>query len=432
MASGHIPGLTLVVSLDGKSALAKAYGVSNLAASTPATVSTAFRIGSITKQFTASAIMLLVQEGRIGLDDKVSRYLPTAPATWNAITIRHLLQHTSGLPRDLPPSLLAQVDGNVLPSIDGMVALAGQIPLTAQPGAVHSYSNVGYHLLGFVIEKVTGQYFADFLQQRVFAPLAMTSADVIRSTRPGGAMATGYIWDGNGHRPASDLFLTPGYIEAEGNLQMNALDLAKWDAALLTERVLTKASLAQMWTRAPLNDGTTAPYGFGWALDEINKRPYTWHDGAVEGFTSSFARHTHEGLSVIVLDNLDGAPATRIAAGVAAIVKPELAWVVTSDPIPAMGRLLRSFMDEIEHGSLEVDERFAPQLRAALSSEVVSSFVEYFKPWGPMLEIGYVDQAPVNGVLMARYLVRAKNDQILIGMALDANGKVSALVPITE
>jgi len=432
MASQHIPGLTLVVNMNGQPALEKSYGVANIAASTPATPATVFRIGSITKQFTATAIMLLVQDGRIGLDDKVSRYLPTAPASWNAITIRHLLQHTSGLQRDLPAAPLAQVNPNALPPIDDLVAMAGQIPLENQTGAVQSYSNAGYHLLGFVIEKVSGQYFADFLRQRVFAPLAMTSADVIRTKKTGFAMATGYLWDGSGHSAASGYFLTPGLIEAEGNLQMNALDLAKWDASLLTERILTKASLAQMWTPARLNDGTTAPYGFGWVLDAINQRPYTWHDGAVEGFSSSIARHTGEGVSVIVLDNLNRAAPTRIGAGVAAIVKPELSWIGAADPKPATGELLRSLIDEVKRGGLAVDDRFAPELKAILVPEAVAGFVEFFKPWGSIDEVAYVDQGSVAGVVMARYIVRGKNEQLLIGIALDTGGKVTALVPITE
>lgn len=432
MAKQHIPGLTLVVTLNGQPALAKGYGVANIASATPATPATVFQIGSITKQFTASAIMLLVQDGRISLDDKVSRHLPTAPASWNAITIRHLLQHTSGLQRDLPYSLLTQINPAALPSNDDLIAMAGQFPLESQTGAVYGYSNVGYHVLGFVIEKVTGQYFADFLQQRVFAPLGMTSADVIRSTKPTTVMATGYLWDGRVHRPASGRLLIPGFIEAEGNLQMSAVDLAKWDAALLSERILTKASLAQMWTPAPLNNGTTASYGLGWSLAAINKRPYTLHDGSLEGFSSSFARHTNEGLSVIVLDNLDGAAATRIGAGVAAIVKPEFQWVSATDPTPSTGLLLRGLIGEIRRGALVLDERFAPELKAALVPEVVAVFVDFFKSWATIDEVGYIDQGSVDGVMMARYIVRAENDQILIGIALDANGKVTTLVPLTE
>ena len=432
MASQHIPGLSLVVSMKGVPVLEKGYGVANIASATPVKPATVFRIGSITKQFTATAIMLLVQDGRINLDDKVSRYLPTAPASWDAITIRHLLQHTSGLQRDLPESLRGQLGSASLPAIDSMIALAAQFPLENPTGAVQSYSNVGYHVLGFVIEKVTGQYFAQFLQQRVFVPLGMTGADVIRTTQTGTPMATGYLWNDGAYQPASDFFLIPGLVEAEGNLQMSAPDLAKWDAALLTERILTKASLAQMWTPAKLNNGATVPYGFGWVLGEVNHRPYTWHNGAVEGFTSAFERHTGEGLSVIVLDNLNDAAATRISAHVAAIVKPELAWVTTTDPRPATGVLLRSLIDEVRRGSFVPDERFTPELKAALAPEVVAQFVDFFKLWGPIEQVGFIDQSSGNGVTLARYLVRAKNQEVVLGIGLDANGKVATLVALSE
>lgn len=432
MASQHIPGLSLVVSMQGIPVLEKGYGTANIASGTQVKPGTVFQIGSITKQFTATAIMLLVQDGRIRLDDKVSQYLPTAPASWSAITIRHLLQHTSGLQRDLPESLIGQLGSAPLPGIDSLITLAAQFPLENPTGAVHSYSNVGYHVLGFVIEKVTGQYFADFLRQRVFVPLDMTSADVIQTTKPAPMMATGYLWNSERYQPASGIFLTPGLVGAGGNLQMSAPDLAKWDAALLTERILTKASLAQMWTPAKLNNSATVPYGFGWVLGEVNHRPYTWHSGALEGFTSAFERHTEQGLSVIVLDNLNAAAASRISARVAAIVKPELAWVTTTDPHPATGVLLRSLIDEVRRGALVPDERFTPEVRAALVPEVVAAFVDFFKPWGPIEQFGYIDQSSVNGVSMARYLVRAKNEEVVVGIRLDASGKVASLVSLSE
>ena len=418
--------------MNGKPVIEKGYGVANLASSAPATAATVYRIGSITKQFTASAIMLLVQEGRIKLDDKVSKYLPTAPASWNAITIRHLMQHTSGLPRDFPESLVDQVNPAALPGIDQLVALAAQFPLENATGAVHSYSNVGYHVLGFVIEKVSGQYFADFLQQRIFTPLGMTGADVIRTTKPVPAIATGYLWNGSAHRAASTLFLTPGYIEAEGNLQMSALDLAKWDAALLTERILTKASLAQMWAPAVLNNGATVSYGFGWSLGDANHHPYTWHNGAVEGFTSQFERHTQEGLSVIVLVNLDDSATTRIGAHVSAILKPELQWTTSTDPTPANGALVRSLIDEVRRGGLLVDERFSAQAKAELTADVVATMVNYFKTWAPIEQFGYVDQTTYGNITVLRYLVRSNTDELLLGVVFAADGKIAALIPLSE
>lgn len=432
MTAQHIPGLALVVTMNGKPVLEKGYGYANVDTRAAVTPSTVFRIASVTKQFTATGIMLLVQDGKIGLDDPVSRYFPTAPASWSGITVRRLLNHTSGLVRDVPPDLLAKLQGGPVPSMDALVAIAGQLPLASAPGAAFRYSNMGYHLLGFLIEKVSGQYYADFLQQRLFAPLGMISADVIRTTRPVPSMATGYGWDGTALRPASTITLLPGLIEAEGGLQLHASDLAKWDAALLTERFLTKGSLAQMWTPARLNDGSTVSYGFGWALGEINGHPFTSHDGALEGFTSQFARHTGTGLSVIVLNNQQSAIPTRIAARIGALIKPELDWVIATDPQPATGVLLRALIEEAMQGKVALDGRFAPELRAALTNDDLALYTEFFGPWAKLQQVGYIDTRTINGQRVARYLVRSSVEEAVIGIAVNASGQATLLALLVE
>ena len=432
MSAQHIPGLSLLVTMDGKPVLHKGYGEANLASHAAVTPDTVFRIGSVTKQFTATAIMMLVQEGKLTLGQPVSSLFPTAPASWKGMTIRHLLTHTSGLQRDFPPELMAQIPGGTLPGMDALIALGGQVPLASAPGAAHSYSNMGYHLLGFVIEKITGQNYATFLQQRVFAPLDMGSADVILTTKPVPTMAAGYTFDGASIKPATTHFLIPGLEEAEGGLQMNAVDLAKWDAALLTERFLTKASKEQMWTPAKLNDGSTVPYGFGWVLADANGHPFTSHNGRVEGFTTEFDRHTGEGMSVIVLDNQDEAVPGRIAAHVSALIKPQLDWVIATDPRPATGSLLRGLIDEAMRGNLVIDGRFAPETRAALTPEVVEAYTGYFKPWSPITQFGYIDTQTINGAKVARYLVRSKLEDAVIGIVLDAEGRVTQLGLLSE
>ncbi len=432
MAAQHIPGLALVVSMNGKPVLERGYGYANVDTGAAVTPSTVFRIASITKQFTATGIMMLVQEGKIGLDDPVSRYFSTAPAGWSGITVRHLLNHTSGLVRDMPTEVLGTLQNGPLPSMDALVAIAGKLPLATVPGAAFSYSNVGYHLLGFLIEKVSGQHYAEFLQQRLFVPLGMTSADVIRTTRPVASMATGYGWDGAAFRPASTRTMLPGLIEAEGGLQLHASDLAKWDAALLTGRFLTKDSLAQMWAPARLNNGTTVAYGFGWTLGDINGHAFISHDGALEGFTSQFARHTASGLSVIVLNNQQGATPTRIAARIGALIKPELDWVIATDPQPAAGALLRALIDEAKQGKVALDGRFAPELRAALTNDDLALYTDYFGTWAALQQVGYIDTRTINGQRVARYLVRSSVEEAVIGIALNASGQATWLGLLVE
>ncbi len=427
MQRQHIPGLSLVVTMDGKPVLEKGYGMANLETRAATTASTVYQIGSVSKQFAASAIMLLVQDGRLNLDDPMAKYLSTAPAAWSGITIRQLMQHTSGLPRDFAVELLEQVDPAKLPPIDTLVALAGQMPLEARPGAQHSYSNVGYHLLGFVIEKISGKYYGDFLQERLFGPIGMSSADVILTRKPVPTMAKGYAWNNGALVPASGFTMTPGLIEAEGGLQMSASDLAKWDAALGTDKYLSRASLTQMWAPARLNDGSTVPYGLGWVLDEINHLPYTWHNGSVDGFSSQFDRHTGQGMSVIVLANMDLAGVHPIAERISAIIKPELEWVLGTDPQPRNSALLRVLLDEAARGAVVVDDRFTAQARAAFTPAVIAAYSNYFKQFVNVERFGYIDQTIIDGKSVSRYLLRSKLDRAVVHVAFDADGKVALL-----
>ncbi|MFP5393080.1 MAG: serine hydrolase domain-containing protein [Gammaproteobacteria bacterium] len=425
MSQQHVAGLALVVTMDGKPVLEKGYGLADVAANRAVNADTVFQIGSITKQFTASAIMMLVQDGRVKLDDPVGRYLPTAPEAWRGITLRHLLTHTSGLARDFPDEMLASLDGNSLPPIDTLVALSKQVPVNNAPGQVFEYSNVGYHLLGFVVEKVSGQHFAQFLRQRVFTPLGMGTADLISAPAQTG-VATGYDWSGIRFAPASRLAMTPGYMEGEGGLRMSARDLAKWDAALLTEQFVTKASLAQMHTPAVLADGSTVPYGFGWGLNDVNGHPYTAHNGGLPGFRAQFERHTGDGLAVIVLTNASEGHPEIIAARVTALVKPELDWITVPDPRPQVGTLVRSVMDDAMAGKLVVDQRFAPGMAAILSPEMISGLQATLVTLGPIEHFGYIDETPAADGRVMRYLVRTRFSQLLLHVQVDSDGRLSS------
>lgn len=428
----HIPGMSVAVTRNGIAVWQKGYGMANLATGATVTPDTVFRIASVTKQFTASAIMLLVQDGKLSLDQPISQVFPTAPASWKAITIRHLLNHTSGLPRDFPDELLGKIDPTRLPSIDQLIALAGEMPLPYSTGSEQAYSNVGYHLLGFVIEKTTGQHYASFLRQRIFSPLGMNSADVISTTKPVPLMAGAYTWDGAAVRAASTFILTPGLVEAEGGLQMSAADLARWDAALNGEAYLTKASLAQMWEPTRLNDGSTVPYGFGWSLKTVNQRPFVSHNGLIAGFTSQYARYAGEGWSIIVLANSDSAAVGHVVSRIAAIVDPRLNWSIGTDPRPQTGALLRTVMDESARGMLQADARFAPQFQAMLTPRVLQEFTAYLKPWAPIEQFGYIDQVELHGMQVARYLVRSQYEQAVIGIALDAQGRITFIGLLDE
>jgi D-alanyl-D-alanine carboxypeptidase len=306
----NIPGLALVVQQDGKVIYAKGYGYANLDQAMPATADQRFQIGSISKQFSAAAVMLLVEDGKMALDDKIGRYLGAVPPEWDAITVRHLLTHTSGLPHDLDPALEAVARTHGAYTTEEIIAiLKGYKPVTT-PGAAYAYSNTGYLLMGVIIEKVTGSFYGDIIQNRIFKPLGMTTARVIEFHDLSGN-ATGYRMVNN-KLTALDMFNMPAgfqvyYRGGAGGIEMSALDLAKWDASLSTEKILKKSSIDQMWTPAAVVEKATdytINYGLGWFISDYRGHPKVYHSGGMAAFTTDYLRYTNDKLTVIVLTNL--------------------------------------------------------------------------------------------------------------------------------
>ncbi len=323
-----IPGLALAVIQDGRVVKSHGYGLANIELSVPVTPETVFQLGSIGKQFTAAAILMLAEDGKLSLDEKITHYLPSTAPKWNAITIRQLLNHTSGLadytddkyiaPGGLTPLHEELVDDEILRRFT-------TLPFDFKPGEKWSYSNTGYAILGFLIRKVSGQSYGDYLQARIFKPLGMSGTRVISESDIIPNRAAGYIIEKNelkNQRWVSPHWNTLG----DGALYSTAADMAKWDAAITARAVLKPESYAQMWSRAPLNDGKTYPYGFAWDLLEVNGHRLQEHGGAWQGFTAHYSRYPDDHLSVIVLTNLESGPSNpeKIAHEVAALYIPAL------------------------------------------------------------------------------------------------------------
>jgi CubicO group peptidase (beta-lactamase class C family) len=316
----RIPGVALAVLREGRLFKAKGYGQANVELGVPVHVDTIFQSGSIGKQFTAAAVMLLVEEGKIGLDDPVGKFLESAPEAWKAITVRHLLTHTSGIKTYSPSDLDYRKDY----SEPELLRIAAGFPLDFQPGEKWSYSNTGYILLGMIIRRASGKFYGDFLRERVFAPLGMETARVIDEADIVPNRAAGYRLV-NGALKNQEWVSPSLNTTADGSLYLTVLDMAKWDAALAGERLLKRASLEAMWTPVTLKDGKTHPYGFGWALAKANGHPVIEHGGAWQGFLNFIARYPDERLTVVVLTNLAGHDPARLAHRIAEIYEPALA-----------------------------------------------------------------------------------------------------------
>jgi len=308
-----IPGLALEIIKNGKPARIAGYGVANLEWHTAVAPETVFEIGSVTKQFTAAGILLLAQEGKLSVDDKISRHLKETPPSWANITLRHLLTHTSGLRN------YTGLDGFELTrhlTQAQFVRRIGSEPLDFAPGEKWSYSNTGFNLLGYVIENVSGRGYWQFMQERIFGPLGMSSTTNRDPRRVIPLRASGYETDRAGHYVNRDYDLTD--IFSAGAVVSTVLDMAKWNRALDQHTLLTAATEQEMWTPVRLNNGTTHAYGFGWFLDPLQGRPNIGHSGSTSGFSASIQRFPQDGLAVIVLTNSDEmGVATKVAKEIA-------------------------------------------------------------------------------------------------------------------
>jgi CubicO group peptidase (beta-lactamase class C family) len=309
MAQFHLPGLAVAVVRNGELVKVAGYGLADRDRKIAVTPDTAFKIGSVSKQFIAAAIMLLVGDGRLALDDPVNKFLDAPPQAWAPITVRHLLTHTGGLLRESPgfnPSR-ARSDAEV-------IRAAYAAPLRFSPGQKWEYSNLGYYVLAEIIRAVTKQPWRAYLDERVFRAAGLGDTMPTDATPLPLSMAKGYTGNDNG-RTADDWRA----LRPSGAFISTVADLARWDAVLLTDRVLTAAMRQQMWTPVRLNDGTAAPYGYGWHVESGRGRRRVWHGGGLPGFTSHYVRYLDDGLTVIVLSNGDDSDMGAIANGVAAL-----------------------------------------------------------------------------------------------------------------
>jgi CubicO group peptidase (beta-lactamase class C family) len=319
MKAQQIPGIALAVVRDGKIVLARGYGLANVEHQVPVKPETIFQSGSTGKQFTATAVMMLVEEGKLSLEDKITKYFPDAPESWRDITVRHLLTHTSGM-TDYPADFDLRRDYTE----DDLLHRIKVIPLAFQPGEKWSYSNLAYVTLGILIHKVSGKFYGDFLQERVFKPLDMSTAriisesDIVPNRAAGYSVTNGQLENQNWVSPSLN-------TTADGALYLTVYDMAKWDAALYTEKLLKRSSLEQMWTKVKLNDGKSIAYGFGWGLAEVRGHRIIEHGGAWQGFKAQISRYVEDKLTIILFANQARANQTKLVRDIAAIINPELA-----------------------------------------------------------------------------------------------------------
>ena len=312
MKRQNIPGLAVAVVRDGTVIKAAGYGVANLKTKEPVTPDTMFKIASVSKQFVAAGIMVLAQDGRLSVEDPVSKHIPGVPAAWNGIRIRHLLSHTAGLVRE-PPAF----DPFKTTSDAELIASAYAIPLRFTPGEKWEYANLGYNILVEIITRASGRPWPDFIAERVFKPGGLTATRTT-TTAPLPNKAMGHT-DNDNPREVADW---PA-VRAGGAFFSTVLDLARWDAVLSTDSVLKEPTRTAMWTPVTFNNGSAGLYGFGWHTNRPGNRRQVWHSGGLPGFSAQFHRYLDDRISVIVLMNSDDVDDETILAGVANLYLPD-------------------------------------------------------------------------------------------------------------
>lgn len=319
MQKQRIPGLSLAVVKEGKVIKAEGYGLANVEHNVPAKAETVYKIASVSKQFLATGIMLLVQDGKIRVDDKVSQYLDGTPDTWKNITLRHFLTHTSGVVREAPGFDPFKVQ----PDFD-VIKTSFASPLRFPTGEKYEYCNVGYFSLAEIIRRVSGKGWDEFLQERVFGPSGMTATRPTSYKAVVPHRADGYDWNKDTMQNALEYLA----MRPSGAFLSTVLDLAKWDAMLDTDKILTAATREQMWSPMPLNNGTKSSYGFGWELSPLGTHKQVGHGGSLPGFRSYISRLVDDKLTIIVLTNSGNANPQAVVKGVAALYIPDLATEV--------------------------------------------------------------------------------------------------------
>jgi D-alanyl-D-alanine carboxypeptidase len=422
----EVPGIAVSVVRHGSVVKAEGYGLANLELQSPVTPRTLFGLGSISKQFTATAIMQLVEDGRVRLDESITSYLDSLPRHWAPITVRHLLTHTSGLPEERWRPSFVEFDRHEHDHLEVLRTIFAD-SLQSAPGAAWAYRNSAYRLLGMIIEKASGESYWAFLDRRIFRPLGMAAT---RSSDPKTIIAhraKGYAKEQG--RIVNRDPVTASAAFSEGALMSSLLDLARWDSSLYRPRFLSQASLDQMWTPAVLADGTTTPYGLGWTLAPTNGLRTVGHGGFLPGFHTIIMRYLAKGLTVIVLTNAEWSRPVELAGAIAGLYEPDLAFrpePVIADADPAFTVGLRSFVEALGRGELHRD-RLAPEAGDEWAAAVVEDLGRTARRFGALRSFELVERIERDELVRRRYRVRSDRGTLIVIATSDRAGGIRAV-----
>lgn len=421
MTKQRYPGLAIAVVQRGEFVGIKGFGLANLEHSVPVTKSTIFQTASLAKQFTAVAVMLQVEDGKLDLDDAITKFFPGAPTSWNAITVRHLLTHTSGIPDYEDGKLDYRKDYTE----DELVQFALGLPLDFPAGLRWSYSNTAYILLGVIVRKASGQFYGDVLRDRVFAPLGMSTARVISEEDIIKHRAAGYRLSGEALK--NQEWVAPKLnTTADGSLYLSLQDWLVWEEALRKKAVLRAASWETVFTPVRLNSGKTYPYGLGWGLHDGRGPARYSHTGQWQGFTTAYLHAIDADLSVIALGNLAEGNPMKIVERIAEIYVPDLlrpALPKPTDPDPALMARVRALLEATIAGTLRESE--FEFLGPSFFPAVPLAYKKLLDGSSPVERIELLEQRELGDDTVLRLRAVVGGKPLLIDLSITPTGRLS-------
>lgn len=403
MRTSKTPGMSLVILRKGKIVKVAGYGFGNLETKTRATADTVYENGSMGKMFTAATVMLLVEQGKINLEDPFSKYFPNSPTAWSSIKIRHLLNHTSGLPDYLANSV--NLDFGHEYSIQEVLTEVAKRPLDFPAGAAWSYSNTGYLALGFVLEKVSGKPYDELMKTMIFEPLGMRNTlindiyKVIPNRAAGYFVQNGEVLKGEEKTQSFAAF-------PDGGMITTVVDLSKWDVAILDGKLLKPSSWDRMMSPGKLDTGRSLTYGFGWFMRPAIGKRVVDHGGNMLGFNSYIYRDMTTQTTIITLANVGGLSARKVAERIAQEALPETRQVPSqsSAPSPLIAQKIRTATESWLTGKPN-SALFSPDFVLSWNTDRLKATLRTAAKMGEIKAWTYQDSVPAGDEVLHRYLM---------------------------
>ncbi len=422
------PAISVAVVENGHVVYAKGFGLANLEQDVEANASTVYRIGSITKQFTATMIMQLVKEGKLSIDDSIEKVLPEMPKAWAKVTVKNLLNHTSGIKSYTELEGLMEKDAMQPTTPLGIIKKVENEPMDFEPGTKWHYNNTGYELLGLTIEKLDKRTFAESLKERILSPLGMAHTYFVSEKSIVRYRAQGYSFGKSGYEHAQ--YLNMDWPYAAGSMESTVLDLAKWDEALYSDKILPRELLAKMWEPTVLADGTIQNYGFGWGTSKLNGQQLVEHGGGIHGFTTHIRRVPSKGMTIIVLTNTNGpSNPAGIAKEAMEMMDPTLKTVkpqIEADKNPAATKEAQIVLQSVLDGKFD-RSKLTPDFDKILTPELLAEAKTQLTSLGAITKFEFLREAKINGLTSRIYNVRFAGFELKFAIATDSKGKIGGL-----